>query len=99
MVHYSLFITNENHFGTKYFLYDVSKPHISLIMFNNVATDYNQSMAHKDHHAHSEHLNKLQGHVLRTTLRLIEIKSKQGEKGIINLRLFPTFNFPKDSEK
>ena len=45
--HYSLFMTYENDFGTKYFLYDVSKPHLSLIMVNKVASDYNQSTAHK----------------------------------------------------
>ena len=88
-------MTYENDFGTKYFLYDVSKPHLSLIMVNKVALDYNQSTAHKDHHVHSEHLNTL----LRITLKLVEINSKQGEKGIINLRLFPTFNFPNGSEK
>ena len=38
-------------------------------------------------------------YVLRITLRLIEINSKQEEKGIINLRLFPTFNFPNGVEK
>ena len=53
----------------------------------------------KDHNVNSEHLNKLQGHVLRRTLRLIQINNKQGEKGFINLRLFPTFNFPNGSEK
>ena len=37
----------KNQFGTKYFLYDVSKPHLSLIMFNNVATNFNQSTANK----------------------------------------------------
>ena len=37
--------------------------------------------------------------MLRITLKLIEINNKQGEKGIINLRLFPTFNFPNGSEK
>ena len=41
MQHYSLFMTNENDFGTKYFLYDVSKPHLSLTMFNNVVRDHN----------------------------------------------------------